>query len=167
MRTSSLALAALLTASATLASRAGIAQEDGRSVRQNDPKAEQNGNVGQQSKDDEDVDVNHLKRCVRLQQIDHTDVVDDSTILFYMRDGTILRNNLPLRCPDLKNQDRFMYRVSLPELCDIDVITVLNDIGGRFMPGASCGLGKFQDISKEAADEIKRVAARTDKEKRK
>jgi hypothetical protein len=108
----------------------------------------------------QDEGNNELKRCVRLQQIDHTDVVDENTILFYMRNGTIYRNNLPLRCPGLKTQDRFMYRVTLPQLCDVDVITVLDNIGGGFMPGASCGLGRFQPISEETAAELKRVAER-------
>jgi len=108
----------------------------------------------------QDEGNNELKRCVRLQQIDHTDVVDDHTILFYMRGGMIYRNNLPLRCPGLKAQDRFMYRVTLPQLCDVDVITVLDSIGGGFMPGASCGLGRFQAISEETAAELKSVAER-------
>lgn len=106
------------------------------------------------------TDDNGLTRCLRLQRIDHTDVINDSTILFYLRDGTIYRNNLPQRCPDLKAQDRFMYRVTLPELCDVDVITVLNNIGPGYMPGASCGLGKFQAISKETADQITQAAKR-------
>jgi hypothetical protein len=143
------ALTAPLGAVIALATQVGFAQ-------QNDDNARK----------DEKPASTQLERCVRLQQIDHTDVVDDNTILFYMRDGTILRNNLPQRCPDLKGQDRFMYRVSLPSLCDVDVITVLNDIGPGFMPGASCGLGKFQSISKETADEIKQVAQRGEKDKR-
>lgn len=139
-----LALTAPLAAAVALATQVGFAQQD------NDDSA---------AKDDT-PESTELERCVRLQQIDRTEVVDDSTILFYMRDGRILRNNLPQRCPDLKNQDQFMYRVSLPSLCDLDIITVLNRIGPGFMPGASCGLGKFQPISKETAEEIKQVAER-------
>ncbi len=100
------------------------------------------------------------QRCIQLNRIDRTDVVSDSTILFYLKDGTIYRNTLPHRCPDLKSRDRFMYRVTLPELCDVDVITVLNVIGPGFMPGASCGLGKFERISKAQAEELKTVAKR-------
>ncbi len=103
---------------------------------------------------------NGTKRCVQLNRIDHTDVISDSAILFYMKDGTIYRNTLPYRCPNLKSQDRFMYRVSLPELCNVDVITVLNVIGPGFMPGASCGLGKFEHISKSQAEEAKAIAKR-------
>jgi hypothetical protein len=127
--------------------------------------AQQNDDAQKIAEKSDAPESSQLERCVRLQQIDRTEVIDDSTILFYMRDGTILRNNLPQRCPDLKSQDRFMYRVTLPSLCDVDVITVLNDIGPGFMPGASCGLGKFQPISKEAAEEIKRVAERGEKDK--
>jgi hypothetical protein len=153
MQMRKLALTAPLTAAAALVTQIGFAQQNDQ---QNNDSARK----------DETPESTQLERCVRLPQIDHTDVVDDNTILFYMRDGTILRNNLPQRCPDLKGQDRFMYRVTLPSLCDVDVITVLNNIGPGFMPGASCGLGKFQPISKEAADEIKQVAERSGKDKR-
>jgi hypothetical protein len=153
MQMRKLVSAAPVIAAVALAAQVGFAQQD-------DDKANSN------AQNAETPESTQLERCVRLQQIDHTDVVDDSTILFYMRDGKILRNNLPQRCPDLKSQDRFMYRVSLPSLCDVDVITVLNNIGPGFMPGASCGLGKFQPISEETADEIKKVAERGDKDKR-
>ena len=84
--------------------------------------------------------------------------MNDSTILFYMKDGTIYANNLPHRCPDLKSRDRFMYRVALPQLCDVDFITVLETIGPGFVPGASCRLGMFRQNSNETANRIKQSA---------
>jgi hypothetical protein len=116
--------------------------------------------LAQDGKDDAVNESTDVKRCVQLNRIDHTDVVDESTLLFYMNDGKIYRNHLPIRCPQLKSEDRFMYRVSLPQLCDTDIITVLTTIGPGFMPGASCGLGRFQEISKETAAEITKDAKR-------
>ncbi|HEX6997184.1 MAG TPA: hypothetical protein VF322_03505 [Gammaproteobacteria bacterium] len=95
-----------------------------------------------------------VRNCIDLRSIDHTRVVDDDTLLFYMRGGGIYRNDLPNRCPQLASEERFMYRVALNQLCDIDVITVLTDLGFGFMPAASCALGKFQPISDDLAERL-------------
>jgi hypothetical protein len=47
-----------------------------------------------------------------------------------------------------------MYRVALSQLCNIDVITVLSDVGFGFIPSASCGLGEFQPIDAQLAEEL-------------
>lgn len=101
-----------------------------------------------------------MVNCVSLSRVDRTEVIDDSTILFYMNGNDIYRNVLPHRCPGLDRQQPFMYRVTTTQLCNVDVITVLDNIGSGFMPGASCGLGKFQPISEAAAEEIKEIAER-------
>jgi hypothetical protein len=90
--------------------------------------------------------------CIDLMRIARTRVADEDTILFYLRGGEIYRNDLPSRCPNLDRDERFMYRVSLNRLCSLDTVTVLEDVGFGFLPGASCGLGKFRAIDKEEAD---------------
>jgi hypothetical protein len=92
--------------------------------------------------------------CIGLMDIDRTRVADEDTILFYMRGGEVYRNDLPNRCPNLDFDERFVYRVTLNRLCDSDVITVLDDFGFGFIPGASCGLGKFRPISEEEAEAV-------------
>ncbi len=99
-------------------------------------------------------DADEPRDCINLREIDRTRVPDEDTILFFMRGGDVYRNDLPNRCPDLDFDERFMYRVSLNRLCDSDVITVIDDVGFGFMPGASCGLGKFSPISEEEAEDL-------------
>jgi hypothetical protein len=94
------------------------------------------------------------RNCVDLMRIDRTEVVDNDTVLFYMRNGTVFRNELRHSCPTLGFEERFMYRTTLTQLCDIDVITVLQDVGFGFMPTASCGLGKFEPIDEQAAEDL-------------
>lgn len=94
-------------------------------------------------------------RCVELIRIDHTHIVDNGFILFYMQNKKIYLNVLPRSCPGLKSAGTFMYRVPIMRLCNVDLITVLNHIGGEFYPGASCGLGLFYPIDKETAQELK------------
>ena len=95
------------------------------------------------------------ERCVNLRRISRTEVIDDQNILFYMRGGTIYRNQLPHRCSGLKIQRKFMYRTSLSQLCDLDIITVLYDHGIGFTPGPSCGLGRFYPITEEEVQALK------------
>lgn len=105
------------------------------------------------------------ERCVSLSRISSTDVVDDYTVLFYMRGGDVYVNRLPHRCPGLRAERKFMYRTSLAELCDLDTITVLRGSGIGFMPGPSCGLGQFQPITKEAAKALKDAPPRLPEER--
>ena len=83
--------------------------------------------------------------CVDLQNIRETRVRDDRTIDFYMRNGKVYRNTLPNKCPQLGFEERFMYETSLSKLCNVDIITVLQEPGP--MRGASCGLGDFQPVT--------------------
>lgn len=110
-------------------------------------------------------DTASAERCIPLVRIDRTDVVDDYTILFYMRSKDVYVNRLKYRCPGLKNEHTFMYRTSMSQLCDLDVITVLYDYGFGFTPGASCGLGRFYPISRDEAKELKEGAPKDVEEK--
>jgi hypothetical protein len=87
--------------------------------------------------------------CVQLQNIRETRVIDDSTIDFYLRDGKVLRNTLPNRCPQLGFERAFSYSTSISQLCNVDIITVLQQSGG-IRRGASCGLGMFTPIAPPA-----------------
>lgn len=89
-------------------------------------------------------------RCISTSQIRHTDVVNNQAILFYMRHNKILINPLPFRCPGLRASDTFMYETRANKLCDLDSITVLDNIGTAFLRGARCGLGRFYEISEDS-----------------
>ncbi len=99
-------------------------------------------------------------RCVDLLRVDRTDVVDDENIFFYMKDGTVYRNQLPYRCPGLAREDRFMYKPHANRLCDLDLITVLTDFGGGLNQGASCGLGRFHPVDPDEVEALIEVLQR-------
>jgi hypothetical protein len=100
----------------------------------------------------QDLDEAGAERCINIHRIRNTEVVDDSNILFYERGDRVYLNRLPHRCPGLRVNRTFMYRTSMSQLCDLDIITVLYDQGFGFMPGASCGLGRFYPITMLEAD---------------
>ena len=82
--------------------------------------------------------------CVSTGSIDNTRVHDDRTIDFVMRDGTVYRNTLPVRCSPLGFEKRFSYRTTSARLCSSDTITVLQS-GGVGAP--TCSLGEFVPIN--------------------
>ena len=90
------------------------------------------------------------EQCISLQRIDHSEIVDDQNILFYMKGDEVYRNYLPHDCPGLSTHDAFMYRTSLSQLCSLDIVTVLMRMGfNGFTPGASCGLGMFYPVTEQ------------------
>ena len=91
--------------------------------------------------------------CIRTSQIRSTQVQDDQTIDFRMRNGDIFRNTLPNRCPGLSMNRAFSYSPTASQLCSVDIITVIESGGGP-RRGASCGLGQFVPV-KPAPTEAK------------
>jgi hypothetical protein len=76
------------------------------------------------------------ERCLYVRDIQSTDAVDETVILYRMRDGTIWRNELPRRCPGLGTYP-FVDAVRLSQVC-------ANDQPLRIpQTGASCTLGEF------------------------
>ncbi len=92
--------------------------------------------------------------CISVSRIRSTSVIDDQTIIFYMRNrDQVYRNDLPRQCSRLASEDRFSYEARSGRLCEIDTITVLESFGGRFSRGVTCRLGEFVPITRiEAAD---------------
>ncbi len=102
---------------------------------------------------DDDAAFNRTPRdCVITQSIARTDILDDQTIIFFMRGKNVAyRNYLPKKCPGLKRWERFSYQVTAGRLCSIDLITVLENgaIGSGFNRGFTCRLGDFHPLSPE------------------
>ncbi len=98
------------------------------------------------------------EHCISLNRIQSSDVIDDRRILFEMVGGDYYLNELPHRCPGLDFEDAFMYRTSIGQLCDMDIVTVLTNAGFGLHPGASCGLGMFRPVTEQAAETLKEQA---------
>ena len=63
------------------------------------------------------------KSCVYLPDLDHTKIVNERNILFYLRNGTILQNSMREPCYGLHPKTRFTYgSTSLKRLCGGDMI---------------------------------------------
>ena len=92
--------------------------------------------------------------CLSLMRIDSTRVLDDQTILFFLRDDRVYRNYLPRKCPGLAQQNRFSYVSRTGQLCNVDAVTVLEQWAGRLEEGFTCRLGDFHPISPEEIEDL-------------
>jgi hypothetical protein len=84
--------------------------------------------------------------CINLRSIQETRVRNDNVIDFRTSGRKWYRNTLPHSCPSLGFEERFLYKTSLTQLCNVDIITVLHSYGNGLDRGASCGLGQFQPV---------------------
>ncbi|GAB4149804.1 MAG: hypothetical protein Tsb0016_21270 [Sphingomonadales bacterium] len=104
----------------------------------------QNGDPAPDKAKEKGVQIGEKVNCVDIIRIRNTRVVDDRTILFFMRGNAVYKNSLPNACPGLGFEKTFTYSTSLSRLCNTDIITVLYTT--PVQRGASCGLGMFERI---------------------
>lgn len=90
--------------------------------------------------------IGEAQSCIPLTQARSTRIRDDYTIDFEGPGDKVWRNTLSNRCSGLKSADKFTYETSLSQLCNTDIIYVLNDYGGSLQRGAGCGLGQFVPV---------------------
>ena len=84
--------------------------------------------------------------CVPLAQVSETRIRDDWTIDFIGGGGNrVWRNSLTSRCSGLKAANAITYATSLSQLCNTDIVYVLETAGGLHR-GGSCSLGQFVPV---------------------
>ena len=92
------------------------------------------------------------RHCLSLNRIERSEILDNQHIAFKTIDGKYYMNVLPRPCTPLHRNSALMYKTSLSRLCDLDIITVLDSLGGGYEPVGSCGLGGFNEA---AENEVK------------
>lgn len=92
------------------------------------------------------------QNCLNTRSVRRTQVIDDSTIAFFMRNRDVYVNLLPRRCPQLARNDRFAYEARGGRLCKVDTITVLTQFAGRLEGGFTCPLGEFHVTDAESVE---------------
>jgi hypothetical protein len=99
---------------------------------------------------------NAVQACVYHPSIDHTRILDDRNILFFMRDHSIYQNTLKEQCFGLKSTKRFAYgEASMHRLCTGNLITVLEDLTpGGVSRNNVCKLGMFVPVDNDAVEDL-------------
>ena len=91
--------------------------------------------------------LGEAENCINRTRIRSSRVRSDQVIDFEMNGGKVFRNVLTNRCPRLGFEESFSYSTSIDQLCNTDIIYVLDQTGGGLpRRGAGCGLGKFVPV---------------------
>lgn len=98
--------------------------------------------------------------CIPVRNIDHTEVIDNRSILFHMRGRHVFLNDLERDCPGLGREKRFMYEVRTGQLCSTDTISVLENWGVGLARGFTCPLGPFYKVSEDQVEDLRAKAQR-------
>ena len=98
------------------------------------------------------------ERCLQLSRLETTDVLNNHQILFETAGKHYYLNTLPYPCPTLRRDSTLLFRTSIDMVCDVDVVTVLEEFGWGLQPQASCGLGKFVPLDQGEVDALKKAA---------
>ena len=103
---------------------------------------------------DDDEASDEPVRCLSMNSIRSTRVVDDTRVLFFQARDKIFLNRLDRECLGLTRYGTFTYTVQSgarhARLCDTDSITVLETTGR----GLNCGLGRFEPLSQDQVDNL-------------
>ena len=84
--------------------------------------------------------------CLYPHEVDHTQVVDASTVLFHMKDGKIWKNTLKGPCPGLKFHGFAYVSNDVDEICSNAMpISVIES-------GEVCSLGAFTPYTPPATN---------------
>ena len=113
----------------------------------------------------DEADIGKPVHCLRVDQLEDSEILDDQHIVFETNGHKYYLNKLPHPCPGMRKDTALMYRTTTDELCDLDIITVLDEYGFGLQPGASCGLGAFEPVD-EAQIATLRNQIRTDRKAR-
>ena len=92
-----------------------------------------------------------LEHCIGLQLIRQTRILDDQTILIEVSNRTAYLNELPQKCPLLKSMDAYLHQTSINQMCDLDLITVIDTTTGHQL--GSCMLGKFERLTEKPKED--------------
>ena len=111
----------------------------------------------------ETAQAKQAKRCLFLPSIDSLEIIDNQNIAFRMKNRGYYLNKLPFKCPMLDRYKVIMYKTPLNSLCDLDIIDVLDPVGGAFQYYGSCGLGQFHPVTREEIQRLKADKTKTTK----
>jgi hypothetical protein len=97
-----------------------------------------------------------VQSCLSHPQIDRTKVLNDSNIIFVMRDDTIYASRLPKQCPSLRRNSVVNYAVESSRVCAGSYFQVLWNKGGagNYAPGFVCQLGWFVPITPQELEDL-------------
>lgn len=93
--------------------------------------------------------------CLHRDAYTDIEVINPELLLFHGRSHKLWLNRLRQSCPGLHLDHTLAFDMRHGRLCHLDTVSGADILGGRYLPGARCSLGKFDPVSPEQADLLK------------
>lgn len=98
--------------------------------------------------------------CLHRDAYTDIEVINPELLLFHGRSHRLWLNRLRQSCPGLHLDHTLAFDMRHGRLCHLDTVSGADILGGRYLPGARCSLGKFDPVSPEQADLLKAELSR-------
>lgn len=90
-----------------------------------------------------------FENCIRISRIESSRILNRHQILFEMAGGKTYLNE-PDSCPSLSKSLTLVFDATIDELCTTTIVRLV-DTGAGVGERGSCGLAKFQELTKKPA----------------
>lgn len=98
--------------------------------------------------------------CLHRDAYTDIEVINPELLLFHGRSDRLWLNRLRQSCVGLRQDHTLALDMRNGRLCDLDSVSGVDILGGHYLPGARCSLGKFDPVSPEQADLLKAQLSR-------
>ena len=98
--------------------------------------------------------------CLHRDAYTDIEVINPELLLFHGRSDRLWLNRLRQSCVGLRQDHTLALDMRNGRLCDLDSVSGVDVLGGHYLPGARCSLGKFDPVSPEQADLLKAQLSR-------
>ena len=93
--------------------------------------------------------------CLQRDAYTDIEVINPELLLFHGRSDRLWLNRLGQSCTGLRLDHTLALDMRHGRLCHLDTVSGVDMLGGHYLPGARCSLGKFDPVSPEQADRLK------------
>lgn len=98
--------------------------------------------------------------CLHREAYTDIEVINSELLLFHGRSDRLWLNRLGQSCTGLRMDHTLALDMRNGRLCHLDTVSGVDMLGGHYLPGARCSLGKFDPVSPEQADLLKAELSR-------
>ena len=98
--------------------------------------------------------------CLHRDAYTDIEVINPELLLFHGRSDRLWLNRLRQSCVGLRQDHTLALDMRNGRLCALDSVSGVDILGGHYLPGARCSLGKFDPVSPEQADLLKAQLSR-------
>ncbi|MDE0004376.1 MAG: DUF6491 family protein [Rhodospirillaceae bacterium] len=99
-------------------------------------------------------------KCLHRDAYTNVEVINGEYLLFHGRRDKAWVNRLRNACTGLRRHDTLVFETYSGRVCDFDTVNGADSVGGTLQStSARCGLGSFDPVTPEQAEQLRDLAA--------